>query len=312
MERRSVVTLGIAVLAHAIGWVVIREPSPRVDGAHVDEPSLGVIESLGEIELEPAPTVPPPKVDPAPTTMPNAPAGVHDGTGSKLVAIGVPSAPAPSGAASDAIPTVTVPGPEASAGGEPIAKPKIPSLLDLDSPGSHAVIFPSGLGSASEPSSMGNEVAAAKKLDAQLKGALDAKDTENGSGFGGPVVSAAHAAAGPSSVLGWATFDVSTDSFGTVTRVKLVDWGGDEKQWQGVAKDLDAAMGGKKLKVPTGAGGVSVRVKVSAAMKLPSGASKPLTPFVGAGSVGGEFDVADIGAKPKRMVAVQIVAESRI
>lgn len=301
-----VVTLGIALLAHAIGWTVIREPSPRVDAARVDEPSLAVIE-LGEIE--PSETVQPAKAEPPPTSMPKSPAGVHGGTESKLVAIAVPSVPAPTGASSDTIPVVTAPGPESSAGSEPVGKPKIPSLVDLDSPGSHAVIFPSSLGSASTPS---KEVAAAKKLDAQLKGALDAKDTENGTGFGGPVVSAAHAAAGGSSVLGWATFDVSTDSLGTVTRVKLVDWGGDEKQWQGVAKDLDAAMGGKKLKVPTGAGGVSVRLKVSAAMKLPSGASKPLTPFVGAGTVGAEFDVADIGQKPKRMVAVQIVAESRI
>jgi len=148
----------------------------------------------------------------------------------------------------------------------------------------------------------------------RLKGALDAHDTEVGSGFGGPVVSAAHAAAGGVTTLGWATFDVTTDALGSVTMVRVVDFGGggDNASWQGIAKDLHKNLGKTKLRVPSGAGGVSVRVRVEASMKLPSGATNGITPSVGVGTVGGDFDVADIGQKPKRLVQVRIITESRI
>lgn len=304
MERRLVVTLGIAALAHATVWGFVRAPA-RVAPSPAPDDQADVLQLVATDPI----TAEAPRTEepPALVTMPHTPTRVH-GSESKLIAIAVPTVPpiaAPGGAASD-IPMITAAPPEPSGGAAPKA---FPSLIALGSPGSHAVIFPSTLGSASEPT---KEVAAAKKLDAQLKSAVDAKDTENGSGFGGPVVSAAHAAAGQSGVLGWATFDVSTDALGKVTRVRLVDFGGDEQEWKRVATGLDQSMAGRPLKVPGGAAGVSVRVKVEASMKLPSGAKKPLTPFIGAGSVGAEFDVADIGAKPKRMVSVHIVSESRI
>jgi len=301
MDRRLAVTLGVAALAHAMVWRVVHAPSRFVDGPRVAPDSLAldlqVIEPL-EPTVEPAAPMPAPAAAAAPAKH-----------GSAMVA---PKVSVPMGASSDTVAVITSPSADSSADSNAAAapKPKFPSLIDLDSPGSHAVIFPSTKTSDSaEPT---KEVATAKKLDAQLKGMLDAKDTEVGSGFGGPVVSAAHSAAGSSGVLGWATFDVSTDSFGTVTTVKLVDFGGDAKQWQGVAKDLGASMQGRKLKVPTGAAGVAVRVKVDASMRLPSGATKGIEPSIGAGTVGGTFDVADIGQKPKRMVAVRIVSESRI
>jgi hypothetical protein len=222
----------------------------------------------------------------------------------QTIAIEVPAAPATSG---EVVPA------GAASGSEPSkTASKIPSLINLDSPGSHGVIFPSGSLSADVP--VNKEAALAKKLDAQLKSALDANDTANGTGFGGPVVSAAHSAAGGTAALGWATFDVTTDSLGSVTMVRVVDFGGggDSKSWQGVAKDIHANLGKKKLHVPSGAGGVAVRVRVEATMKYPSGATKPLTPSVGAGSVGFDFDVADIGQSPKRLVQVRIIAENRI
>lgn len=314
MESRLAVSLGIAVLAHAMAWGVMREPAARTTAprASVD----ASIDSIASMELAVVELLPASPVGAGGETTSPAPAApVRPGRIAKSAAV---AAPAASVAEAE---SQVGPSPAASAAGEPVVRPKIPSLIDLDSPGSHAFILPSAalgslggapggsLGGATEPS---KEVAAQKKLDAQLKGAVDAKDTENGSGFGGPVVSAAHAAAGGASVLGWATFDVATDALGAVTRVRLVDWGGDERQWQGVEKDLGASLSGKKLRVPTGAAGVSVRVKIGAAMRLPSGATKPFSPSVGPGTVGGEFDLADLGQKPKRMVSVQIVAESRI
>ena len=47
-------------------------------------------------------------------------------------------------------------------------------------------------------------------------------------------------------------------------------------------------------------------------MKYPSGATTLVTPSIGPGTVGGAFDVSDIGQSTKRVVLVHIVAESRI
>jgi len=301
MDRSLAITLGIAAIAHAIALAVVR-PSVRHDAARVV-----AVDSQDVIELTEEAIAPraPETATTAGTTSDAPPAKVAMISKSKakdLVAIAVPE--------TSAGPEVTSPAPTAS-GGEPTkSASKIPSLINLDSPGSHGVIWPT----SAPDVPVSKDVAAAKKLDAQLKGALDANDAANGSGFGGPVVSAAHSAAGGTSALGWATFDVTTDALGSVTMVRVVDFGGggDSKSWQGVAKGIQSDLGTKKLRVPTGAGGVAVRVRVEAAMKYPSGATKPLSPSVGAGTVGFDFDVSDIGQSPKRIVQVRIVGESRI
>ena len=307
MDRSLAATLGIAVIAHAIAFAFVR-PRPTAMrqpvAASVAADSQDVIELTDE-PIAPAAQPTTPGITPI-ASEPTKVAVVAKGAPKDVVAIEIPSAPASSGGVEIVAP--------AGSGSEPPAKSasKIPSLINLDSPGSHAVIFPAGSGSTDTPAS--KEIATAKKLDAQLKAAMDAKDTEVGSGFGGPVVSAAHSAAGGIATLGWATFDVTTDSVGSVTAVRVVDFGGggDNASWQGVAKDINANLGKTKLRVPSGAGGVSVRVRVEASMKYPSGATKPITPMIGAGSVGGEFDLADIGQKPKRLVQVRIITENRI
>jgi len=305
MDRSLAITLGIAAIVHAIALAVVR-PGVRQEVA----PTV-VVESQDVIELmteEPvAPT--------APATIATgqalglAPAKVAAVNKTKdLVAIAIPSAGAievtpPAGAAS-------------SGGGEPTkgGPSKVPSLINLDSPGSHGVIFPTT--SAAADGEVSKDVAMAKKLDAQLKGALDAKDTENGTGFGGPVVSAAHTAWYSSTTLGWATFDVTTDSVGTVTGVRVAEYSGgaDKKTWDGVASDIRRNLEKTKLRVPPGANGVSVRVRLEADMKYPSGATTPVKPIVcpGIPPFCGEFDLADIGQSKKRVVQVRIVAESRI
>lgn len=296
-ERPLAIALGIAAIAHAFVIGVVRPVRHAAAPVAIPEP-VDTIQVYAE-EPEPAPRDQPqggalvvaPSKHLALTTKSKSRAP-------SAVTIDVP--PAPSGA-----PTPSTTGSE-----PPKTASPFPSLINLDSPGSHAVIFSSSSSSADVPVS--KEVAAAKKLDTQLKSALDAKDTETGTGFGGPVVSAAHSAAGPSTALGYATFDVTTNAFGVVTMVRVVDFGGDSKGWQAMAKDIHSTLGSHKLRVPTGAAGVSVRIRVEAAMKYPSGALKPITPMVGAGTVGGEFDVADIGQSKKRVVSVRIVAENRI
>lgn len=303
MDRSLAVTLGIAAIAHAIVIGVMR---PHVRHA-VAPASPGHVErdiesQLVEIEL--------PREGAAPSggaVTPSPHVAITTGKPKSLgmVTPGVPEVPeAPAVSSGD----LTAAPPAPSGDGTPKVTTKFPSLINLDAPGSHAVIFPKASDVA-----VSKQKAAEAKLDAQLKSALDAKDTEVGSGFGGPVVSAAHAAANPSGAMGWATFDVSTDALGTVTMVRVVDFGGgDSKSWQSVAKGIHATLGATHLRVPPGAAGVAVRIRVDAAMKYPSGATTPITPMIGAGTVGGSFDLADIGQPKRRIVQVRIVAEQRI
>lgn len=314
MERSLAVTLGIAAIAHALAIAVVRPHVRHAAAPTVVDDSQEVI-LIVEAVAPAAPIAPvAPTAPTGPTAGAPAPPTPHLALApkAKLDApskIEIPAAPSGGPPAAEAPPSPS----QAPAGDAPKVASKFPSLLNLDAPGSHAVIFPSSSSAdATEPTKAAKEKAAAAKLDTQLKSALDAKDTETGSGFGGPVVSVAHATAGASTAMGYATFDVSTDAFGRVTMVRVVDFGGDGKSWQAMAKDLHASLGGRKLRVPTGAAGVSVRLRIEAAMKYPSGAMKPVSPMVGAGTVGGSFDVADIGQSKKRMVSVRIVGESRI
>ncbi len=111
-------------------------------------------------------------------------------------------------------------------------------------------------------------VAAQNKLDAQLKGAVDAKDQEMGLGSGGPVASAAHDVSSgvDAPETGSATIDVETDASGMVTEAHLVE-ATDHLAWSKVAGKLTKRLAATPLKVPSGAGGVTVRVKITAAMK---------------------------------------------
>lgn len=302
MNRSLAIALGIAAIAHAIAIAVVRPRvrQPVAPSVVVDSQDVFELVALAPVE----PVVPPKsEVAPgAPLPTPHVAVVTPQAKGSpETTAIAVP--PMPSG-------ELVAPPSGSVAPSEPAkVATKFPSLINLDAPGSHAVIFPSS--SADVPIS--KEKAAAAKLDAQLKSALDAKATETGSGFGGPVVSAAHATADGSNAMGWAAFDVSTDAMGTVTMVRVVDFGGgDAKAWQSVAKGIHSTLGSTRLKVPSGAGGVAVRIRVEATMKYPSGATTPLSPTIGAGSVGGEFDLADIGQSKRRVVSVRIIAEQRI
>jgi hypothetical protein len=186
----------------------------------------------------------------------------------------------------------------------------IPPLFDLSAPGKHTFILPPS--SSGKP--MTKEEAVAAKLDASIKGSLDAKDQVVDGGYGGPVVSAAHAAASGINApqVGYAMFDVETDGKGVVTSVKLVDYGGD-LGWQRVQKELQANLSTQTLKVPNGANGVHVRVRVEADMKLPSGAKKKIEdPGMEGIGFGFKFDVADIGATKHRVVGVKLVEQHRL
>lgn len=138
---------------------------------------------------------------------------------------------------------------------------------------------------------------------------LEARDRAKGLGRGGPVANAAREVAnrvGPQQ--GHATFVVETDPHGRVRSVQLVGVSADLELWNKVARGLRAALERRAaLRVPPGAHGLRVGVLVEARVQLPSGASPGgSVHFKGAGL---GFDVADIGATPKRVVYARITSE---
>lgn len=135
--------------------------------------------------------------------------------------------------------------------------------------------------------------------------ALEARDQERGLGRGGVVATLARSAAlGAGPEEGEATFLVMADRDGRVTSVSLSE---DRGGWSAVTRALERSLAGKRLRVPPGANGLSVAVRVQAKVQLPSGSS-PKRPVRGAGA-GAEFDVADIGATPTRVVSARVTSE---
>jgi hypothetical protein len=74
---------------------------------------------------------------------------------------------------------------------------------------------------------------------------------------------------------------------------------------------LRALLAGKRLRVPAGAAGVAVAVRVEARRQLPSGRS-PDASAVAVKGLGGEFDVADLSGQVSRIVSARIVHERRL
>jgi hypothetical protein len=136
-------------------------------------------------------------------------------------------------------------------------------------------------------------------------------DLELGLRSGGPVVSAAHAVPVEAlvSIDGAGVFDVLTDSTGRVVSVNVADVTSDDLEWRKVARALLAQLAGQMLKVPRGARGVAVRVRVEVIARLPSGAKAGhgLTPTTTGGGMEDRYygmrgDLSDIGASAVRTV----------
>ncbi|MFO0554231.1 MAG: hypothetical protein U0271_37975 [Polyangiaceae bacterium] len=104
-----------------------------------------------------------------------------------------------------------------------------------------------------------------------------------------------------------ATFQVVLGPGGKVQTVKVVSSaGGGEGLWSSIAKTAQASIASNKFNMPSGfEKGAVVVVNVQSKMKMPSGAD------VDAGlklSLTQTFDVADIGARPVRVVSAQASA----
>lgn len=311
MDRPLFVTTLAALALHVGSYAILRVPPERAAVAPVAPQEQEMVVVLDELRAPPSPESGSTSATPRPTPDPAAPRPAGNAaaplrTPGVLAMIGKAASSGglvgEEGGASPEAPTPSSE-PAKPAGGKPF-----PSLIDLSSPGKHSFILPSPKPSVSPV------VAAQKKLDAQLSGAVDAKDQEKGLGSGGPVASAAHDVSSgvDAPETGSATIDVETDASGMVTEAHLVE-ATDHLAWSKVAGKLKKRLAATPLKVPSGAGGVTVRVKITAAMKLPSGApsGKAVTAAPMGLGVGGTFDVADIGQKPRRMVGVIILRETR-
>lgn len=320
MDRRLRVPLLVAAAFHVLvgagaGWVHVPPPTPGPAGPRNVEPELeATLDELGSIPVA-APTGPTQAAPSDPPTDPTVLPPVAPRVGGVVASLGggagvgpaIPDSKESVGAVGGPTGAASTTGSEATAGVEGPSKP-FPSLVDLSSPGKHAFILPPPKPSTSP------EVAAQNKLDASLAAATAAKDKEIGLGPGGPVVSAAHDVSIGSEApdTGTATVDVETDATGMVTEVHLVE-SSDAVAWKKVATKLKKRLATTHLTVPKGAGGVTVRVKITAAVKLPSGAApgQPVTVYPKEIGIGGQFDLADIGQKPKRVVGVTVLRETK-
>jgi hypothetical protein len=108
-----------------------------------------------------------------------------------------------------------------------------------------------------------------------LSEALDQRDAEMGLGRGGPVLSALEAASRSMDVPieGWATFDIAIDTSGRVS-VALTDAGKDSDAWSKVARAAGASVDPKSVRIPPGARGWHVAVRIDAKVQYPDG-SRP-------------------------------------
>ncbi len=299
MNRAFAGTLAAAALLHA-GLIVLASRLPAftatVAPKHPEEVSIELLE-------------PPPQAVPEPRAAPAATAVAPAEPGQKVASYVAPRrAPsvvvAPPGASAE-LPAAPAPGQLPAPGGTGQGTaPHRPVNLGLggdiywmmrnDHP---------KLPDRVQPRRHGPRTAGA------LAEGLEARDRAHGHFRGGVVAAAAQKVAntlGPQQ--GHATFVVETDAKGHVLSVRMVGASADLRLWHKVAAGLRAELSRRAaLRVPPGADGLRVCVLVEARVQLPSGSSPGgSVHFKGAGL---GFDVADIGATPRRVVYARITSE---
>ena len=322
MDRVFRRALVVALLAHVAASALFAQ---RRIGAQSEVPRPAPTEATIEASIELEALVPaPPSNEGGASLSPARP--------DLAVAIAVPARPphSPARAPGDVSPTDGAP-PGPASSGSAIGS-TAPTATSTGSPGSNAPtdplaqFDPAGARPSWMPGSIGAGVALpqasatpaqvlAAKVDRDVTTLVDAKSA--GAAFAGPLVGVAHATAMDPSApdVGSALLLVRTDASGTVTSVSVADVSSDMPGWSAVGAKIKLALASKRLVVPPGASGVAVSLRITARYALPSGAGKPIDPFVGgsAGIGGGlKFDLSDIGQKPARVVAVLVLDEKRL
>jgi hypothetical protein len=299
--RTFAIALALASGAHVpvLAWRA-RAPEP------VLPPAAAEIE-LGVDEVPPSLPDEPPPGSPAAASPPDdrAPAAAASTAAPRLAMV----VPRPTGSASRAVepPPVATVAPSASPWSAPFLAGPTPKDVGLS--GGNA-FYKYVLKDAGAPA----VAAAAPELDANrrtrdaLREPLREADRSRGLGAGGPVLTALEDAtrAGVVPPDSRATFDVRIDGAGRVVSIGLVGASSDHQVFERIAKDALAALAPKRAKVVPGSNGAMLRVEVTSRMQMPSG-SKPGGVQFGLG--GGSFDVGDIGAKARVVVAARVTSE---
>ena len=144
-----------------------------------------------------------------------------------------------------------------------------------------------------------------------MRGTGLVRDRELGLGPEGPAVRALADATSSSiaPLRGRAVFLVRTGGDGLVSAIDVVDSEGGSG-WLDAGRIALEALRGKKLNVPRGAAGLSMRIEVRSDMKLPSGENAPVTGRRGNSNMPELTipDVSDLGSKPRRVVHSRVVS----
>jgi len=243
-----------AILAHlALAAVVASLPERRVTPVSSQEPSTEV----ASIDVEPVPEER--SMDPRVVgSETNAPlvrvAAVHAGR---------ESAATPSQGETSPEPAPTAPEPASSSDSEWTFNPTIGT-----NPTSSAVI---ARGVQPQVREFGAHLGGGSTAGG-LAEALTARDVDLGLGQGGQVLSAFEARARTMDVAveGWAVFDVGIDSSGRVS-VAVTDASTARDAWERVARTAVADVDAKRIRIPRGARGWRIAVRIEAKEQYPDG-----------------------------------------
>lgn len=334
--------VAVAAVAHAavLALSVLVHSAPAIEEAPTEHLDVPTTELFAVLALEPPPEEPvvtTPSVDDlddhlaVATTKTATPQQPSPETATSTITLGPPSVAsgAPETSTTSASGDSVAPSPQGTTG-----KPSLDELLTLKSQKpSWAMppVLPTGMANGPAAPVNSNEVLAAK-VNKDVTGLVAQKL----SGQGGPIVSAAHAAASNNLApdVGIALFVVKTDEKGVVSSVSVASCNGYKPGWDAVAKSLGNKLTGTTFKVGPGGKGLRFEVQIQAKMALPSGAppkgvsgglgtmgneGKDTTattgttppPYLGVG-ISGTFDTSDIGQKPQRVVSVIVKSETAL
>jgi hypothetical protein len=118
----------------------------------------------------------------------------------------------------------------------------------------------------------------ADQIDHVLRSALAKHDQKLGLGPEGPAVAAVtdlvmQSTSAPNTS---ALLVLRTDGSGETVHVEVAEASGETEAWNAIAAGLQKALHGKKLRVPSGSGGVTMQLRVESREQLPSGADPGL------------------------------------
>ena len=194
-----------------------------------------------------------------------------------------------------------------------------------------------GGASAGEGGEASGSTAAGAGALASVRSGLAAHDRRTGLSPGGALVDATGDVVRASRVpvKAHARIEVRADARGVVTSVRVLDVSSDMDAWEEAAKQLVASLRARPLRVPSGADGLVVTLRVESSLRLPSaheaGPVKvsvlhvPVKP--GAPGKGAQVNVSPLGASidsdptdmlldatslPRRVVSVTVADEERL